>query len=121
MANADHLKRLADRAEHLVQRSLEQHVTVSDRVLIAGRARSLALRCVVIGRDGVKTVVVKQYNEDDERAFTDWASLLFLSEYGGRPGNSSPLVRRRPDGPDRRHVRSGREPEFDGFGLRSRE
>lgn len=75
----DRLRMLAKKAERIVQDHLGREVILRDPTLIARRERSLVVRCAVMGWDGMESVVLKRYEGDDERGFTDWASLWFLS------------------------------------------
>ena len=52
---------------------------LSEPLLIDERARSVLVRCGVQGWDGTPSVVVKRNTGDDDRGFTEWASLVFLS------------------------------------------
>ena len=55
-------------------------VEVENPSLVDERGRSLVVRCRVQGMAKVQSVVIKLNTGDDARGFTDWASLMFLSE-----------------------------------------
>ena len=79
MDGRDRLGLLAQQAEQLVRRSRGREISLRDPMVVAARERSLVVRCAVTGWDGVASVVLKRNEGDDERGFTDWASLAFLS------------------------------------------
>jgi hypothetical protein len=79
LANDDRPKQLAQAAQRLMQQRFGQQVVLGDAALIEERGRSLVIRCSVQGHAGLLSVVVKHNTGDDERGFTDWASLQFLS------------------------------------------
>ena len=78
MADIYALATLAATAERVVQDHVGHQVYLRDPVLIDERARSVLVRCGVQGWDGTASVVVKRNTGDDERGFTEWASLMFL-------------------------------------------
>lgn len=77
--NGDRPKQLAQAAQQLMQQRFGRRVVLGDAVLIEERGRSLVIRCGVQGHAGLQSVIVKHNTGDDERGFTDWASLQFLS------------------------------------------
>ena len=70
-------------AQRLLAREHGASIRLSDPIVLARRDRSLTLRCAVTGWDGVASVVIKRNDGDDERGFSDWASLQFLTMVGG--------------------------------------
>src|SRR5919198_1464048 len=79
MDGRERLGRLAQQAEQLVRRHRGREISLRDPTVVAARERCLVVRCAVTGWDGVASVVLKRNEGDDERGFTDWASLAFLS------------------------------------------
>jgi hypothetical protein len=79
MADTYALATLAAMAERVLQDHVGHQVYLRDPVLIDERARSVLVRCGVQGWDGTASVVVKRNTGDDERGFTEWASLMFLT------------------------------------------
>src|ERR687884_218905 len=79
MDGRERLGRLAQQAEQLVRYHRGPEISLRDPMVVATRERSLVVRCAVMGWDGVASVVLKRNEGDDERGFTDWASLAFLS------------------------------------------
>ena len=80
MVGQDDLQPVAAAAERLLHAHVGPQVSLHQPVLIAERGRSVVVRCSVQGWDGTASVVCKRNTGDDERGFTDWASLAFLSE-----------------------------------------
>jgi hypothetical protein len=70
---------LIARAEWVLREQAGTDVRLREPAVIDRRGRSLVLRCATSDWDGPASVVVKRYLGDDQRAFTDWATLLFLS------------------------------------------
>src|SRR2546423_15483935 len=66
-------------AEQLVRHDRGREISLRDAMVVAARERSVVVRCAVTGWNGVASVVLKRNEGDDERGFTDWASLAFLS------------------------------------------
>jgi len=79
MDERDRVGMLAQQAEQLVRHHHGRGISLRDPLVVAARERSLVVRCAVTGWDGVASVVLKRNEGDDERGFTDWASLAFLS------------------------------------------
>jgi Phosphotransferase enzyme family len=79
MDGPDRSRLLAQQAEQLVRRYRGRQISLRDPMVVAVRERSLVVRCAVTGWDSVASVVLKRNEGDDERGFTDWASLAFLS------------------------------------------
>lgn len=77
---------LAVRAERLLQARRGSADRLCAPEPIGERERSLVVRCAVAGWPGVDSVVVKRNRGDDERGFTDWAGLVFLSIPGATEG-----------------------------------
>src|ERR671933_414046 len=79
MDGREQLGLLVQQAEQLVRHHRGREISLRDPMVVATRERSLVVRCAVTGWDGVASVVLKRNEGDDERGFTDWASLAFLS------------------------------------------
>lgn len=79
MDEQDRVGLLVRQAEPLVRERWGRKINLHDPRVVAARGRSLVVRCAVTDWDGVTSVVLKRNEGDDERGFTDWASLAFLS------------------------------------------
>ncbi|MGA7670986.1 MAG: hypothetical protein WBW04_11240, partial [Nitrolancea sp.] len=82
MTDAESIESFVRAAEWLLSADYDLSLQLSDPVVIARRDRSLTMRCAVSGWDGVASVVIKRNDGDDERGFSDWASLQFLTQIG---------------------------------------
>ena len=80
MASADSMS-LRQQAEDLLRARVDVRVRLSTPQVVSRRDRSLVVRSDVSGWDNVTSVIVKRSLGDDQRSFSDWASLAFLSAF----------------------------------------
>ncbi len=83
VSKAETIDALVRAAERLLKVQHGSSVRLSEPVVIDRRDRSLTLRCAVSGWDTTASVVIKRNHGDDERGFSDWASLQFLTDVAG--------------------------------------
>ena len=74
---------MLEAAERVLQERVSLGVRLSKPEVVAERDRSLVVRLAAEGLQDLGSVVVKRNWGDDERGFTDWASLEFLSGLEG--------------------------------------
>ncbi|MDX1664312.1 MAG: hypothetical protein R3272_10985 [Candidatus Promineifilaceae bacterium] len=66
-------------AAAILGRTLGADVRLSGARLLKGETRSLVWRCRVEGGASVASVIIRQLRDDAATAYTDWASLAFLT------------------------------------------
>lgn len=80
------LSALTETAERALREQVSPDLRLRDPQVISARPRSLLLRCATTGWGSASSVVIKQNLGDDERGFSEWAALAFLSQLGEARG-----------------------------------
>ncbi len=78
---SDDIASLVQRAETRLREEIGSRIRLSAPRVVSRRERSLVVRCDASGWGETTSIIIKRNLGDDQRGFTDWASLAFLSSF----------------------------------------